>query len=42
MELVFAEIASYRELCEFWDLDEVADAHELLVIRDNLRPDPTA
>ena len=41
MRLAFAGGATYREVCEFWDLDEVLDAHELLDIREELDATPT-
>ena len=38
MRVVDCGLASgYREVMEFWDLDEVLDAHEILDLRDSNR-----
>ncbi|KKK77285.1 hypothetical protein LCGC14_2855160 [marine sediment metagenome] len=39
MRLVLADVVTYREACEFWDLDEVTDAHQILDIREELDED---
>lgn len=36
MRIARAGLATYREICEFWDLDEVYDALEQLDIIDDL------
>ncbi len=33
IRLVHEDVASYREICEYWDLDEVMEEHEILNIR---------
>lgn len=42
MRLAFREIATYREVCEFWDLDEVEAAHELLDAQDEYAEEQSA
>lgn len=33
MRLAHEDVASYREVCEFWDINEVMEAHEILNIQ---------
>ncbi len=39
MRLVHADVVTYREACEFWDIDEVTDAHQILDIHEELDED---
>lgn len=36
MSLVVREVATYKEIRTFWDLDEVFMAHEILDMRDDV------
>ena len=36
MSLVVRQIASYREITEYWDIDEVYAMHEILDIQDDI------
>lgn len=36
MSLALRGVATYREVREYWDIDEVYAAHEIMDIRDDL------
>jgi hypothetical protein len=39
MSLVLRGVATYKEVREFWDINEVYAMHEILDIRDDLEAD---
>lgn len=36
MSLAIRQIASYREITEYWDIDELNAMHEILDIQDDI------
>lgn len=42
MSLVVRQIATYREIVEFWDIDEVHAVHEILDIQADMEADALA
>lgn len=39
MSLALRGVATYREVTEYWDIDELYAMHEILDIRDDLEAD---
>ena len=36
MSLVVRQVATYKELTEYWDIDEIHSMHEILDIQDDI------
>ncbi|KKM68188.1 hypothetical protein LCGC14_1463430 [marine sediment metagenome] len=40
MRLELAGLVTFRDACEFWDLDEVTEAHQFLDMREAIDDEP--